>query len=51
MMNGGDGYTALAGGKVLIGARGGKLMASDVIDYIAAAGKVDAKVEGRITFQ
>ena len=51
MMNGGDGYTALAVGKVLIGARGGKLMASDVIDYIAAAGKVDAKVEGRITFE
>jgi 2',3'-cyclic-nucleotide 2'-phosphodiesterase (5'-nucleotidase family) len=51
MLNGGDGYTALAGGKVLIGARGGKLMASDVIDYIAAAGKVDAKVEGRITFE
>jgi 2',3'-cyclic-nucleotide 2'-phosphodiesterase (5'-nucleotidase family) len=51
MLNGGDGYTALAGGKVLIGARGGKLMASDVIDYIAAAGKVDAKVEGRIVLQ
>ncbi len=51
MLNGGDGYTALSGGKVLIGARGGKLMASDVIDYIAAAGKVDAKVEGRITFK
>ncbi len=51
MLNGGDGYTALAGGKVLIGARGGKLMASDVIDYIAATGKVDAKVEGRITFE
>ena len=51
MLNGGDGYTALAGGKVLIGARGGNLMANDVIDYIAKAGKVDAKVEGRITFK
>ena len=51
MLNGGDGYTALAGGKVLIGARGGDLMANDVIDYIVAAGKVDAKVEGRITFK
>jgi 2',3'-cyclic-nucleotide 2'-phosphodiesterase (5'-nucleotidase family) len=51
MLNGGDGYTPLTGGKVLIGARGGKLMASDVIDYIAAAGKVDAKVEGRITLK
>ena len=26
----------------------GKLIASDVIDYIARTGKVDAKVEGRI---
>jgi 2',3'-cyclic-nucleotide 2'-phosphodiesterase (5'-nucleotidase family) len=51
MLNGGDGYTALAGGKVLIGPRSGDLMANDVADYIAAAGKVDAKVEGRITFQ
>jgi 5'-nucleotidase/UDP-sugar diphosphatase len=51
MLNGGDGYTPLSGGNVLVGARGGKLMASDVIDYIAAAGKVDAKVEGRIAFK
>ena len=51
MLNGGDGYTALAGGKVLIGARSGTLMATDVINYIEAAGKVDAKIEGRITFQ
>lgn len=51
MLNGGDGYAALGGGTVLIDAKGGKLMASDVIDYIAKAGKVDAEVEGRITFQ
>jgi 5'-nucleotidase/UDP-sugar diphosphatase len=51
MLGGGDGYTALAGGKVLIGARGGTLMATDVIDYIAATGKVDAKVEGRIVLK
>ena len=50
MLNGGDGYTALAGGKVLIDAKGGDLMANDVIDYIAAAGKIDAKLEGRIVF-
>jgi 2',3'-cyclic-nucleotide 2'-phosphodiesterase (5'-nucleotidase family) len=48
MLNGGDGYTALSGGNVLIGARGGDLMANDVIDYVAKAGKADAKVEGRI---
>jgi 5'-nucleotidase/UDP-sugar diphosphatase len=51
MLKGGDGYTALAGGNVLIGPRGGNLMANDVIDYIAEAGQVDAKVEGRILFQ
>jgi 5'-nucleotidase/UDP-sugar diphosphatase len=51
MLKGGDGYTALAGGNVLIGPRGGDLMANDVIDYIAEAGQVDAEVEGRIVFQ
>ena len=51
MLRGGDGYTALAGGKVLIDPHDGKLMATTVIDYIAAAGKVDAKVEGRIVKQ
>jgi len=48
MLKGGDGYTALAGGKVLIGPKQGSLMANDVINYISAAGNVDAKVEGRI---
>ncbi len=51
LLRGGDGYTALSGGKVLIGPMEGKLMASDVIDYVAAAGKVDATVEGRIVKQ
>ncbi len=51
MLNGGDGYVALSHGKVLIGAKNGKLMANTVIDYIEAAGKVDAKVEGRIVEQ
>jgi len=49
MLGGGDGYTALSGGKVLIDANNGDLMANDVINYIAATGSVDAKVEGRIT--
>ena len=39
MLHGGDGYTALGGGKVLIDAEAGKLMANTVIDYIAAAGQ------------
>ncbi len=51
MLHGGDGYTALAGGKVLIGPKSGNLMANDVIAYITAAGKVDARVEGRIVLQ
>ena len=49
MMDGGDGYTALKGGTVLIGPMQGDLMANDVIDFVAGMGKVDAKVEGRIT--
>lgn len=48
MLRGGDGYTALSGGKVLIDALEGKLMANTVIDTIAKSGKVDAKVDGRI---
>ena len=49
MLHGGDGYTALGDGTVLIGPMQGDLMANDVIDFIAGMGKVDAKVEGRIT--
>ena len=48
MLGGGDGYTALGGGKVIINAGNGSLMANDVIEYIAATGKVTNKVEGRI---
>jgi 2',3'-cyclic-nucleotide 2'-phosphodiesterase (5'-nucleotidase family) len=48
MLHGGNGYTALSAGNVLIGPQQGDLMANDVIDYIAAAGKVDSQVEGRI---
>ena len=48
MLSGGDGYTALGGGKVLINAGNGNLMASDVIAYVAATGKVTTGVEGRI---
>ena len=48
MLAGGDGYTALGGGKVLVNAGNGNLMANDVMNYIAKTGKVTTKVEGRI---
>lgn len=48
MMAGGDGYTALSGGQVLISPNNGNLMANDVMNYVAATGKVAPKVEGRI---
>jgi 2',3'-cyclic-nucleotide 2'-phosphodiesterase (5'-nucleotidase family) len=51
MLGGGDGFTALTGGKVIVDPRGGKLMANDVMAYIKKMGGVKAKVEGRITFK
>ena len=51
MLTGGDGYTSFAGGKVIVDARGGKLIANDVMVLVKSLGTVDAKVEGRITIQ
>ena len=51
MLAGGDGYTALAKGHVLIDAHGGDIIANDVMEYVAKLGKVDAKVEGRIVLK
>ena len=51
MLGGGDGYTALGKGKVLINASAGNLMATDVMNYVQAAGAVDAKLEGRIVIK
>ena len=51
MLGGGDGYTALSRGKVLIGTTDGKLMANEVMVYIRKLGTVDAKVEGRIVMR
>lgn len=51
MLGGGDGYTAFAGGKVIVDARAGKLIANDVMVLIRKLGSVDAKVEGRIIIQ
>ena len=51
MLGGGDGYTALIGGKVTVDARGGKLIANDLMVLIKKLGTLDAKVEGRIVIQ
>ena len=51
MMAGGDGYASLTKGKPVIDASGGALMASVVMDYIAAKGTVSPAVEGRIVEQ
>jgi len=48
MARGGDGYDALTKGRQLINAIDATLMASQVIDYIAAKGTVAPNVEGRI---
>ena len=45
----GDGYAALSRGKALIDPSGGMLMATMVMDYIAAKGSVAPKLEGRIS--
>ena len=45
---GGDGYSMFSGATRIIDAAGGKLMASDVIDYIIETGSINPKVEGRI---
>ena len=48
ILGGGDGFAALGGGKVLINAGNGNLMANDVMDYVAKMGGVKSKVEGRV---
>jgi len=47
-LGGGDGYTMLGGGREIISAGNGNLMANDVINYIVAQGGVKSTVEGRI---
>ncbi len=49
MLAGGDGYNALGGGKVLINAGNGNLMANDVMDYVTKMGTVDVELDGRIS--
>ncbi len=48
VLGGGDGYGAVGGGKVLINAGNGNLMANDVMDYVSKMGTVNSAVEGRI---
>ncbi len=48
ILAGGDGYSSLGMGNLLINAGNGNLMANDVIDYIIKSGGVTATVEGRI---
>ena len=51
MLEGGDGYTSFKGGKVTVDARGGKLIANDVMVLVKKQGTVKAKVEGRIVLK
>jgi 2',3'-cyclic-nucleotide 2'-phosphodiesterase (5'-nucleotidase family) len=51
MARGGDGYSSFAGNKNLIDPSASQLMASQVIDYVAKAGKVAPKVEGRVVLR
>jgi 2',3'-cyclic-nucleotide 2'-phosphodiesterase (5'-nucleotidase family) len=48
MARGGDGYEALASARRLVNEASARLLASQVIDHIAARGEVAARVEGRI---
>lgn len=48
MARGGDGYASLATARVLVDVRSAKLMASQVMDHVAALGTVAPTVEGRI---
>ncbi|MBZ6077392.1 bifunctional metallophosphatase/5'-nucleotidase [Microvirga puerhi] len=51
MARGGDGYRAFVDAKQLIDVAASQLMASQVIDYVAKAGKVAPKVEGRVVLR
>jgi 2',3'-cyclic-nucleotide 2'-phosphodiesterase (5'-nucleotidase family) len=49
MARGGDGYTSIQTGEVLINAAGGPIMATAVATAIQQAGTVSPRIEGRIT--
>jgi 2',3'-cyclic-nucleotide 2'-phosphodiesterase (5'-nucleotidase family) len=48
MAGGGDGYVAFREGRNLIDPNAAQLMASTVIDHVAAKGTVEPRVEGRV---
>lgn len=50
LLRGGDGYVMFAKGTVLLGERDGQLLADQVMDFVAKAGKVAPQPEGRIEF-
>jgi 2',3'-cyclic-nucleotide 2'-phosphodiesterase (5'-nucleotidase family) len=51
MARGGDGYRVFTEAKSLVDVSASQLMATQVIDYVAKAGKVAPKVEGRIVLR
>ena len=51
MQSGGDGYGAFRKAKVLVDALNGTLLASVVMDYIAAKKEISPKAEGRIVLK
>ena len=51
MLDGGDGYTAFKGGKVIVDGRGGKLIANDVMVMLKKKGAINAKTDGRIVLK
>jgi 2',3'-cyclic-nucleotide 2'-phosphodiesterase (5'-nucleotidase family) len=48
LLAGGDGYTALAKGRILIGPTDGRRVSNEVMAYIRRLGTVDIRPEGRI---
>lgn len=48
ILGGGDGYTSLGGGRIIV-AGGGNLLATDVMNYVEKQGKVAPKVDGRLS--
>ena len=48
ILGGGDGYAALGGGRIITTGSTGNLVATDVMEYVEAAGTVKPMVEGRI---
>ncbi len=49
MGDGGDGYTTIRDGEVIVGKAGGPVMATVVAEAIKRAGTVNPRIEGRIT--